>query len=63
MWWRTLSWYMQYSKGLCLLMGVRFCTELMYAIICSLPPAGFSILLEYSNIRLKVMFLAMKSST
>lgn len=53
--WRTLDWYMQYSGGLCLLVGVRFCTELIYVIICSVPPAGFSKLLEYSNIRLKVM--------
>lgn len=47
--WRTFDWYIQYSGGLRLLVGVRFCTELIYVIICPVPPAGFSIMLQYSN--------------
>lgn len=38
--------------GVRLLAGVTFYTKLIYVIICSVPPAGFSMLWEYLNIRL-----------
>lgn len=38
--WRTFDWYMQYSGTLCLLVGVRFRTELIHVIMCPVPPAG-----------------------
>lgn len=46
--WRTFDRYIQYSEGLCLLLGVRFYTGLILynVIICSMPPAGFPILME-----------------
>ena len=47
---RTLDQYIQYiGGGVSLLVGVTFCTELMYVIICPVPPAGSGTLMKYSN--------------
>lgn len=50
--WRTFNWYIQFGRRggrVCLLVGVRFSTELIHMIISPLQPTDLRIILHFSN--------------